>query len=102
MRIYTSGCPHDHTRFMYIMELPPKPEVKKCIPKSRSNDKSMSVMVSIGKAEMMRTILQSDVHTNIGIFMSVIPGARILRTVTRKLTPESKLPRPDICKLHIQ
>lgn len=84
------------------MGLPPPPAVKKCMPKERSKDSKISVMVRIGKAEITRIILHRDVQTNIGIFISVIPGARIFKTVTRKLMPESKLPRPEICKLHIQ
>ena len=48
----------------------------------------------------MRIKLNADVtnvvHVNIGIRMYVIPGARILIIVTRKLIPPINVPIPDI------
>jgi len=33
IRMYTSGCPHTQIRLMYIITLPPKPVVKKWVPR---------------------------------------------------------------------
>ncbi|KGS05743.1 hypothetical protein X946_5950 [Burkholderia sp. ABCPW 111] len=56
--------------------------------------------VRIGNDAMMRTFVQSAVHVNTGIFISVMPGARIRRMVTKKFTPVSNVPTPDICSAH--
>ncbi len=55
-----------------------------------------NVTVKIGKAKMIiRQVVKTD-HENKGIRISFMPGARILRMVTRKLIPVVKLPIPEI------
>ncbi len=61
-----------------------------------------SVAVRMGNAKATRIMLVSTLQAKIGIFKSVMPGARILRMVVMKLMPESRLPRPAICRLQIQ
>ncbi len=60
------------------------------------------VAVKIGNAKTMRTKVTKIVQIKSGIFISVMPGQRMLRIVTRKLTPESKVPAPEIWTLQIQ
>ena len=40
-----------------------------------------------GKASTIRNCTVRVIHTNTGIRISVMPGARMLRMVTMKLTP---------------
>jgi len=60
-----------------------------------------NVAVKIGKAKSTRIMAHKAVHENTGNFIMVMPGQRILRMVTAKLTPDSKLPIPDICSAQI-
>ena len=46
---------------------------------------------------MISMLVHSAVHVKIGRRIQVMPGARILTMVTKKLTPVSSVPRPDIC-----
>ena len=41
--------------------------------------------------------MTSAVQVNTGIFIRVMPGARMRRIVTMKLMPVSVVPKPDIC-----
>ncbi|SIA74865.1 Uncharacterised protein [Mycobacteroides abscessus subsp. abscessus] len=43
----------------------------------------------------------SDDHVNIGIFINVMPGARILRMVVTILIPVINVPKPAICSENI-
>lgn len=70
--------------------------MKKCAPKKRSRNNSANVTVRIGNAKIIVTQLENTDHVNIGIFIKVIPGARILIIVTIKLIPVAKLPIPEI------
>src|SRR5436305_10713538 len=85
--IYTSGCPHNQNKFTHNIGLPPPPTVKKCVPNRRSNIPSASATVKIGNDAQMRTEAIKEVHVNIGIFISVMPGALIFKIVTIKLIP---------------
>ena len=60
-----------------------------------------STAVKIGNDAAIKIFAQVHAHVKIGIFISVIPGARILNTVTRKLTAVNSVPSPDICKAQI-
>ena len=77
-------------RLMYIIGFPPPYEVKKCIPANRSKKSIPKVPVRIGNANITRTMLAATVHTKIGIRIKVIPGARIVRIVVKKLIPDRK------------
>ena len=96
--MYTSGCPHAQIRLIYIIALPPRSVVKKCIPNTLSSDKSPSATVSIGKAKTTNSIEPSAVQVNIGMRLSVMPGARRRIMVTIKFMPDSRVPRPAICR----
>ena len=50
----------------------------------------------------MSTLVNTAVQVKSGIRMSVMPGARIFKIVTRKLMPVSSVPRPAIWMDHIQ
>ncbi|MCY1203293.1 hypothetical protein D9M72_147950 [compost metagenome] len=57
---------------------------------------SASVAASTGKAATISTLVTSEVQVKIGIFIRLMPGARMRRMVTMKLMPESVVPSPDI------
>src|SRR3989344_2035647 len=101
INMYTSGCPHIQIRLVYIIGSPPAVVVKKCVPKYRSKNNKKSVAVSRGKTVTAMIMLHRDPQVNKGIFLSVIPGARILRIVIIKLIAPSVVPIPEICRLHI-
>ena len=58
---------------------------------------SSSTAVSTGNAATISTFVHSEVQVNTGIFMSVMPGARILMMVVSRFTPDSNVPTPAIC-----
>ena len=82
------------------------------IPTSLDPATALEGPVSVIARQMFDTLVQyrettSDiepktVHVNMGSRFHVIPLQRIRTIVTRKFIPESKLPKPAICKLHIQ
>ena len=84
--------------FTYIIGLPPKSLVKKLVPTVRSSPSSSSTAVSTGKAATISTLVHRAVQVNTGIFIRLMPGARILMMVTSRLMPDSKVPTPAICK----
>ena len=45
----------------------------------------------------MRMLVQSAVQVKTGIFIMVMPGARIFTMVAMRLMPESNVPMPAIC-----
>ena len=102
IRIYTSGCPHAQIRFTYIIWFPPRPLVKNAVPKYLSSVNKVIVTVKIGNAMIINTFADKDVQVNTGICINFIPGARILRIVTKKFTPVSNVPIPDICSAQSQ
>ncbi|MNT79374.1 hypothetical protein D3C72_2187030 [compost metagenome] len=53
--------------------------------------------VRIGNAAMMITLVTSTVQVNTGIFINVMPGARMRRMVMNRLTPVSNVPMPEAC-----
>lgn len=77
--------------------VPPKAGLKKLVPNKRSNISSANPTVNGGKANKISEEVTNVVHVNIGIRIYVIPGARILIIVTRKLIPPISVPIPDIC-----
>ena len=52
-----------------------------------------------GNASTMRNCTISVIHTNTGMRISVMPGARMLRMVVMKFTPASTEEAPRICRL---
>jgi len=55
------------------------------------------VAVRIGKDATISTLVKVQAQVKTGIFIQLMPGARILNTVTRKFTPVSSVPSPDNC-----
>ena len=51
-------------------------------------------MVSGGKAKTIRNEVIRIIHTNTGIRISVIPGARMLKMVTIRFMPVTSVPIP--------
>ena len=72
------------------------------MPNSRSRPSSAAATVSAGKANTISRLVQSEVQTNSGMRISVMPGARRLRIVTTKLMPVSVEPTPLIRSAQIQ
>ena len=62
----------------------------------------MSPTVTAGKASTIRNCTTSDIHTNSGMRISVMPGARMFRIVTMKLTAAMIDDAPSTCRLNIQ
>ena len=50
----------------------------------------------IGKAATIRMFVQSAVQVKIGIFIMVMPGARIFTMVAIRLMPDNRVPMPAI------
>ena len=55
-----------------------------------------------GNASTMRNCTVSVIHTNTGMRISVMPGARMLRMVVMKFTPASTEEAPRICSPRTQ
>jgi hypothetical protein len=55
-----------------------------------------------GKASAIRNCTTRVIHTNTGMRIIDMPGARILRIVTMKLTADITDETPRICRLKIQ
>ncbi|MNT64819.1 hypothetical protein D3C72_2027530 [compost metagenome] len=54
--------------------------------------------MSTGKAATISTLVHRAVQVKTGIFIMVMPGARIFTMVASRFTPESSVPTPAICK----
>ena len=67
---------------------------KKFVEKFRSKNTMISAAVTHGIANTVRNAVTSIIHTNTGMRMSVIPGARMFRIVTMKLMPDVTEPKP--------
>jgi hypothetical protein len=72
------------------------------VPKKRSNMRRMRATVIAGKASTRRNWVTKLIQMNTGMRMRVMPGARMLMIVTRKLKPASIDERPRICRPSIQ
>ena len=60
-------------------------------------DSMASTAVNTGKAATISTLVHREVQVNTGIFIRLMPGARILTMVTSRFTPDSSVPTPAIC-----
>ncbi len=83
--MYTSGCPKNQKMCRNIVGSPPPAALKKLVPKWRSKSSIVMAPASTGITAISRYAVMSHVQTNIGIFMSVMPGARMLRIVVMML-----------------
>ncbi|MOA16262.1 hypothetical protein D3C78_1364660 [compost metagenome] len=95
--IYTSGWPHTQNKLAQSISIPPLAIVKNCEPNIRSNIINANATVRTGNANTIITLVIRTDQVNIGIFIKVMPGARILRIVAIKLIPVINVPIPDIC-----
>ena len=102
MRMYTSGCPNSQNRFWYSNGSPCSAALKKFVPKLRSRYTIISAAVTIGIANSVRNATTVIIQTKTGMRNSVIPGARMLRTVTMKLTAEVTEPMPSMISPMVQ
>src|SRR3990170_1609038 len=89
MRMYTSGWANSQNMCCQSSGLPPSAGLKKLAPNSRSNMSWNRPTVITGKAKTIRNEVTSVIQTNSGMRNKLIPGARMLRMVTRKLKPEA-------------
>ena len=83
--MYTSGCPKNQKMCRNIVGSPPPAALKKLVPKWRSVSSIVTAPASTGITAISRYAVMSHVHTKSGIFMSVMPGARMLRIVVMML-----------------
>ena len=96
--MYTSGWPKIQNRFWYSSGSPPAAALKKFVWKFRSMKTWISAAVSGGIANSVRNATTSIIHTNTGIRIIVMPGARMLSAVTMKLTAVATEPMPSMIK----
>src|SRR5690554_8158652 len=79
--IYTSGCPKNQNTCWNRTGSPPPAALKKLVPKLMSISIMVTTPASTGMTAISKNTVINQVHTNMDIFMSVMPGARILSTV---------------------
>src|SRR5699024_11750413 len=77
-----------------IIVFPPRVTSKNAVPNIRSNMSKNKLIVKAGNANKMSTLVIKVAHVNIGIRMYVIPGARMLTMVAKKLIPPINVPEP--------
>ena len=100
--MYTSGWPKIQNRFWYISGSPPAAALKKFVWKLRSMKTMISAAVTGGIANSVRNAITRIIHTNTGMRIIVMPGARMLRMVTRKLTAVATEPMPSMMRPTVQ
>ena len=93
-RMYTSGCPQNQNRCWYSSTLPPAWGAKKAVPKRRSSSRRPAANVTAGTANSTMEAIERIDHTKMGTRLIVIPGARILKAVTMKLTAPTVVEMP--------
>ena len=64
---------------------PPPAALKKLVPKYRSVSSMVTAPAKTGMVAISKYAVMSHVHTNIGIFINVIPGGRMLKIVATML-----------------
>src|ERR1700755_851816 len=82
---YTLGGPEHEEVWRNSVGSPPPAALKNEVPKWRSVSSIVTAPASTGITAISKYAVMSQVHTNIGIFMSVMPGARMLRMVVMML-----------------
>jgi hypothetical protein len=85
----------------YITASPPAAASKKWVPKLRSVSSMVIAQASTGITATSRKAVISQVHTNSGIFIIVIPGARMLRMVVMMLIAPMIDEMPRMCMARI-
>ena len=88
--MYTSGCPKIQNRCCHSTGLAARGHVEEVRPEEAGRTAARPAPTVItGKAKASRSCTTSAIHTNTGIRISVMPGARMLRIVTTKFTAET-------------
>ncbi len=85
----------------YITGSPPPAAEKKLVPKWRSVSTMVIAPASTGITAISRYAVISHVQQNIGIFISVMPGARMFRMVTMMLIAPMIDEAPMMCTAKI-
>ena len=98
MRMYTSGCPKIQNRCCQSNGSAPASTLKNWAPKSRWNISRNSATVMTGMANTSRNCTTRIIQVKIGIFIRVMPGARMLRMVTIRLSAPVSEAMPVICR----
>ncbi len=98
MRMYTSGWPNSQNRCCHNTGSAPLVKLKKFVPNRRSNRASNNPTVRTGRAKIRRNCTTRVIHTKSGIRMKLIPGARMLTTVTARFTAETVEAIPRITR----
>ncbi len=101
-RMYTSGWPKIQNRCCHSSGSAPSATEKKVASKFRWNSSRNSATVMTGMANSSRNCMTSAIHVKIGMRMSVMPGARMLRTVTIRLTAPTCEATPVISRPSVQ
>ena len=94
MMMYTSGCPKIQKRCCHRSGSAPASGSKNCESNVRSNSKSNKATVMTGRANANRNCVTSSIQVRTGMRMRSMPGARILRQVTIKLTADTSEAMP--------
>ena len=99
--MYTSGCPKNQKMCWYITGSPPPAALKNEVPKCRSVSVIVIAPASTGITAISRYAVMSQVQTNIGIRISVMPGARMFRIVVMMLIEPMIDDAPRMCSAKI-
>ena len=99
--MYTSGWPKNQNRCWNMTGSPPPAALKKWVPKCRSVSSMVMVPASTGMTATRRKAVMSQVHTKRGIFISVMPGARMFRMVVMMLMAPMMEEMPIMCSARI-
>jgi reverse gyrase len=84
--MYTSGCPNHQNRCWYRIGRPPASASNTWASKCRSAKSMATAAVSTGKATSTRKLVTTMFQVKTGMRNTVMPGARIVKTVVTMLT----------------
>ena len=95
--MYTSGCPKNQKICWNMTGSPPPAALKKLVPKWMSNNIIVPAPANTGMTAISKYAVISQVQINNGIFISVMPGARIFKMVAIMLMLPMIEDAPIIC-----
>ncbi len=98
IKMYTSGCPKIQNRCCQSNGSAPAATSKKVASNDRWNDNRKSATVMTGMAKSSRNCTTRTIQVKIGMRMSFMPGARMLRMVTIRLIEPVSDAIPVICR----
>ena len=100
--MYTSGWPKTQKRCCQRSGSPPRVGIEEVGAIEAVEHQQRERDREAGKARTIRTEVISVIQMNIGIRISVMPGARMLMIVTKKLNAAAIDATPRICRPRIQ